>query len=34
MDKNNEQLISSINFWKKEINITPIEGGITNKIFL
>ena len=34
MDKNIIQLISSINFWKDTINISPIIGGITNKNFL
>ena len=34
MDKNISQLISSINFWKNEIEISRIKGGITNKNFL
>ena len=34
MDKKNNNLISSINFWKNEIDISPIKGGITNKNFL
>ena len=34
MDKNNLELISSINFWEDEIKITPIKGGITNQNFL
>jgi len=34
MDKNSIQLISGINFWKGEIDISPIKGGITNKNFL
>jgi len=34
MDKNIIQLISSINFWKDRIDISPIKGGITNKNFL
>ena len=34
MDKNSIRLISSIKFWQNEINITPVEGGITNKNFL
>ena len=34
MDKNSIKLISSISFWKGEINISSIKGGITNKNFL
>mgnify|MGYP001165702163 FL=1 len=34
MDKNNIALISSIKFWKHEIKISPVEGGITNKNYL
>ena len=34
MDKNSIQLISSIKFWQNEINIIPVEGGITNTNFL
>ena len=34
MDKNNLELISSINFWEDKIEITPIKGGITNQNFL
>ena len=34
MDKNSLELINSIKFWKNEIKVSPIEGGITNKNFL
>ena len=34
MDKNSFGLIKNIKFWKNEINISPVEGGITNKNFL
>jgi len=34
MDKNIIKIISNINFWKNEINISPVGGGITNKNFL
>ncbi len=34
MDKISSKLISSIDFWKGKINISPIKGGITNKNFL
>ena len=34
MDKNNIELINNIGFWKSEITISPVEGGITNKNFL
>ena len=34
MDKNSLQLISSIKFWKHDIDISQIKGGITNKNFL
>ena len=34
MDKNSNQIISGINFWKGKINISSIKGGITNKNFL
>ena len=34
MDKKNIQLISSIEFWKNSIKISPIKGGITNQNFL
>ena len=34
MDKNSIQLISSIEFWKNSIEISPIKGGITNQNFL
>ena len=31
---NSIKLISNINFWNGEINISSIKGGITNKNFL
>ena len=34
MDKNSLELINSIKFWKNEIKVSPVEGGITNKNFL
>ena len=34
MDKNSIDLISSLNFWKNEITVNSVEGGITNKNFL
>ncbi len=34
MDKNSSALINNIKFWKNQIRITPVEGGITNKNFL
>ena len=34
MDKNSIKLINSIDFWKSEIKISPVGGGITNKNFL
>ena len=34
MDKNSIDLISSLNFWKNEITVTSVKGGITNKNFL
>ena len=34
MDKNIEKLIHSLPIWKDSINITTIEGGITNQNFL
>ena len=34
MDKNTLELINSIKFWKSEIKVSPVEGGITNKNFL
>ena len=34
MDKNIIKKISNVKFWKNEINISPVTGGITNKNFL
>ena len=34
MDKNIIKIISNVKFWKNEINISPVTGGITNKNFL
>ena len=34
MDKNSIELINSIKFWKNEIQVLPVSGGITNKNFL
>ena len=34
MDKNIIKIISKVKFWKNEINISPVTGGITNKNFL
>ena len=34
MDKNIEKLIYSLPIWKDYIDITTIEGGITNQNFL
>ena len=34
MNKKNNQLINSINFWDGIIDISPIKGGITNQNFL
>ena len=34
MDKNIIEIISNVKFWKNEINISPVTGGITNKNFL
>ena len=34
MDKNIEKLIYSLPIWKDDIDITTIEGGITNQNFL
>ena len=34
MDKNSIELINNIGFWKSEIKISSVEGGITNQNFL
>ena len=34
MDKKSIELINSIKFWKNEIQVLPVSGGITNKNFL
>ena len=34
MDKNSITLINNISFWKSNITISPVEGGITNQNFL
>ena len=34
MDKNIIKIISNVKFWKNEINISPVTGGMTNKNFL